>query len=224
MPASVLSPDEHFHDQTVVDALARLSAGLWSTAHLPQLPSRAPNGLRSGPRREERKYSTYLNDEQRRDATQMRDFTTGVNPFGALGHRRLQAALLANTKRPARIPCVSQARVLNPGSQPRRIGGAVGDSLRIYHREERISLSCRRCAADLRWSRDLPAEDRLARHRTCHLATGPGTGRHDVGPAPRPEPSRVRMGELPSSCATIVAIWPLNRTPAFHPRRGHEPR
>lgn len=31
---------------------------------------------------------TYLTDEQRRDATQMRDFTTGVNPFGALGGRR----------------------------------------------------------------------------------------------------------------------------------------
>ena len=30
-------------------------------------------------------YSTYLTDEQRRDATQMRDFTTGVKPFGALG-------------------------------------------------------------------------------------------------------------------------------------------
>jgi hypothetical protein len=29
-------------------------------------------------------YSTYLTDEQRRDATQMRDFTTGVKPFGAL--------------------------------------------------------------------------------------------------------------------------------------------
>jgi hypothetical protein len=30
-------------------------------------------------------YSTCLTDEQRRDATQMRDFTTGVKPFGALG-------------------------------------------------------------------------------------------------------------------------------------------
>ena len=30
----------------------------------------------------------YLTDEQRRDATQMRDFTTGVNPFGALAPAR----------------------------------------------------------------------------------------------------------------------------------------
>jgi hypothetical protein len=29
-------------------------------------------------------YSTCLTDEQRRDATQIRDFTTGVNPFDAL--------------------------------------------------------------------------------------------------------------------------------------------
>ena len=28
----------------------------------------------------------YLTDEQRRDAAQMRDFTTGVNPVGALAH------------------------------------------------------------------------------------------------------------------------------------------
>jgi hypothetical protein len=35
---------------------------------------------------------TYLTDEQRRDATQMRDFPTGVKPFGALaGHRAADA-------------------------------------------------------------------------------------------------------------------------------------
>jgi hypothetical protein len=33
---------------------------------------------------EEGEYSTYLTDEQRRDATQIRDFTTGGKPFGAL--------------------------------------------------------------------------------------------------------------------------------------------
>ena len=112
MPASVLSPDEHFHDQTVVDALARLSAGLLSTAHLPQLPSRAPNGLRSGPRREERKYSTYLNDEQRRDATQMRDFTTGVNPFGA-------PSTSSGSSRQYETPCQNSMREPGTRSQPR---------------------------------------------------------------------------------------------------------
>ena len=40
----------------------------------------------SGPRRDEGEYSTYLTEEQRRDATQIRDFTTGDKLFGALAH------------------------------------------------------------------------------------------------------------------------------------------
>ena len=39
----------------------------------------------SGPRRDEGEYSTYLTEEQRRDAAQIRDFATGGKPFGALG-------------------------------------------------------------------------------------------------------------------------------------------
>ena len=39
---------------------------------------------------------TYLTDEQRRDATQMRDFTTGVNPFGALGAVRFEDVKIAS--------------------------------------------------------------------------------------------------------------------------------
>jgi hypothetical protein len=55
---------------------------------------RAPNGLKDRVKlgscerpeaRGRRLLSTYFTDEQGRDATQMRDFTTGVKPFGALG-------------------------------------------------------------------------------------------------------------------------------------------
>jgi hypothetical protein len=49
--------------------------------------ARASNGLKterncggaSSPRREEGEWSTYLTDEQRRDATQIRDFATDSN-------------------------------------------------------------------------------------------------------------------------------------------------
>ncbi len=54
--------------------------------HNQTLP-RAPYGLKtepdcgnaSSPRREEGEYSTYLTDEQRRDATQIRDLATDSN-------------------------------------------------------------------------------------------------------------------------------------------------
>ena len=58
---------------------------------------RAKRGVAGRVAGAEGKYSTYLTDEQRRDATQMRDFTTGVNPFGAL----TRACVSAGAWRPA---------------------------------------------------------------------------------------------------------------------------
>jgi hypothetical protein len=56
----------------------------------------------SGPRRDEGEYSTYLTEEQRRDATRVRDFTTGGKPFGALDPSscpRASAAQLSSGRR-----------------------------------------------------------------------------------------------------------------------------
>jgi len=39
---------------------------------------------------QEEEYSRYCDDEQRGDATQMIDFTTGVKPFGALGRHQAE--------------------------------------------------------------------------------------------------------------------------------------
>ena len=39
-----------------------------------------------------------VTDEQRRDATQMRDFTTGVNPFSALGAMKPIVSIGNNAK------------------------------------------------------------------------------------------------------------------------------
>jgi|GEM_PF-6057844 len=48
--------------------------------------------------------STYSTDEQRRGATQMRDFATGVNPIGAQAHAAQAEALRRGCQLPVSRP------------------------------------------------------------------------------------------------------------------------
>jgi hypothetical protein len=79
-----------------------------------------------------------------------------------------------------------------------------------------ILPAARRDAANRQQTRDLPGEDRSARHLTRHLVTGLGAGRDDARPTPRVS---IRRTAPRLACGQLLTAAPTSEQPASLARR-----